>query len=191
MTQLSPQNLRQPSPMVCSITDCPCSSRYRRCMYPISISTHAPLLSYASLQVVVRIVKAEIPRELCLVEYLAAVIQALLLSLCIDDVVPDLSLPVSPICLISRLEFPASLLVLCTARIRNPSTVFHKTPIDVACLCYLSFDISLPFHTHIFFCIHVGSAVESPSISREHSVAKVYEGGLTTRCYKTVINVSA
>ena len=59
-------------------------------MYLISISKHAPLLSYASLQVSVRIVKAEIPRELCLVEYLAAAIQALLLSLYIDDVVPDL-----------------------------------------------------------------------------------------------------
>jgi hypothetical protein len=75
---------------------------------PDSISTHAPLLSYDSLQVVVRIVKAEIPRELCLVEYPAAVIQELPLSLNIDDVVQDLPLPVSPPCLILRLEFPAS-----------------------------------------------------------------------------------
>jgi hypothetical protein len=106
-------------------------------MYPISVSTHVPLLSYASLQVFVRIVIAEIPRELCLVEYPAAVILALPLSIYIDDVVQDLPLPVSPPCLILRLEFPASLLASRTASIRNLSTVFHKTPIDEACTCCL------------------------------------------------------
>ncbi len=33
-------------------------------------------------------------------------------------------------------------------------------------LARVAFDISLPFHTHIFFCIHVGSTIESPSIRR-------------------------
>ncbi len=104
---------------------------------PDSISTHAPLLSYASLQVVVRIVKDEIPRELCLVEYPAAVIQELPLSLYIDDVVQDVPLPVSPPCLILHMKFPESLVASRTVSIRNLSTVFNKTPIDEACSCCL------------------------------------------------------
>jgi hypothetical protein len=100
-------------------------------MCQMNTSAHAPQPSFVSLRVSARIVKAGIPcssRELCQVEYPAVVIQVFPLSLYIDDVVQGLPLPVSPVCSILRLEFPASLLDSHTVSIRNLSTVSHKTP---------------------------------------------------------------